>query len=288
MDLSKIGYFFKAAELQNVTQAAKACHLSQTSMSKYLSNLERETGVLLFDRKKNRLILNENGSRFYQEMKKIDETYRNLCQSLRQNRTSRLNLGVVTSDYSEFDLIEGFERTQEDIQVFFTFCQEDQAVSRLQQKVVDALILPDMICRELLDSDEYECMDLVTTPVSLVCSSALFEQCGSVKKLLETMPLITKTEDPAYHDRCLQALSAQFQTEFSSVKAVDSYSEQILLLAMSRGFSVLPGSLIHESGHLISPAICQGLEETQKLVYPAKEKTVSLIRLIEYIHENKC
>ncbi|WP_294731099.1 LysR family transcriptional regulator [uncultured Faecalibaculum sp.] len=145
MDLSKIRYYFKAAELQNVTQAAKACHLAQTSMSKYLSNLKRETGVLLLDRKKNRLILNESGSRFYQEMKKIDGTYRNLCQLLQQNRTSRLNLGVVTSDYSEFDLIEGFERTPEGIQVF---CQEDETVFRLQQKVVDGSCLPpSAVCR---------------------------------------------------------------------------------------------------------------------------------------------
>lgn len=55
---------------------------------------------------------------------------------------------MVTGDYGEFDLIQGFERTQEDTRVFFAFCQEDQAVSRLQQKVVDGLSLPPpAVCR---------------------------------------------------------------------------------------------------------------------------------------------
>ena len=40
MDLDKIGYFFKAAELGNFTKAAGECHIAQTTMSKYIHVLE--------------------------------------------------------------------------------------------------------------------------------------------------------------------------------------------------------------------------------------------------------
>ena len=38
MDLKKIHYFFKAVEYKNFTQAANACHIGQTTMSKYSTN----------------------------------------------------------------------------------------------------------------------------------------------------------------------------------------------------------------------------------------------------------
>lgn len=50
MDLDKIEYFFKAAELKNFTKAAKECHIAQTTMSKYVRVLEEELGCPLFVR----------------------------------------------------------------------------------------------------------------------------------------------------------------------------------------------------------------------------------------------
>ena len=38
MDLNRIHYFFKAVGYKNFTQAANACHIGQTTMSKYSTN----------------------------------------------------------------------------------------------------------------------------------------------------------------------------------------------------------------------------------------------------------
>ena len=48
MDLSKIRYFLEAARLNNFTQAAHNCHIAQTTMTKYITNLERDLGCPLF------------------------------------------------------------------------------------------------------------------------------------------------------------------------------------------------------------------------------------------------
>ena len=50
MDLNKIHYFFKAVEYKNFTQAANACHIGQTTMSKYIAVLEQELQTQLFIR----------------------------------------------------------------------------------------------------------------------------------------------------------------------------------------------------------------------------------------------
>lgn len=76
MDLNKIHYFFRAAELQNFTKAAQACHIAQTTMSKYIAVLEHELGVSLFVRNHKTAVLTPQGERYYKEMKKTRSNIR--------------------------------------------------------------------------------------------------------------------------------------------------------------------------------------------------------------------
>lgn len=48
MDIDKLYYFFAAAESESFTKAADRCHIAQTTMSKYIAQLEKETGCTLF------------------------------------------------------------------------------------------------------------------------------------------------------------------------------------------------------------------------------------------------
>ena len=47
MDIDKLYYFFAAAESESFTKAADRCHIAQTTMSKYIAQLEKETGCTL-------------------------------------------------------------------------------------------------------------------------------------------------------------------------------------------------------------------------------------------------
>lgn len=69
MDLNRIHYFFKAVEYKNFTQAANACHIGQTTMSKYIAVLEQELQTQLFIREHRTLTLTKQGKQFYEGMK---------------------------------------------------------------------------------------------------------------------------------------------------------------------------------------------------------------------------
>ena len=71
MDLNRIHYFFKAVEYKNFTQAANACHIGQTTMSKYIAVLEQELQTQLFIREHRTLTLTKQGKQFYEGMKNI-------------------------------------------------------------------------------------------------------------------------------------------------------------------------------------------------------------------------
>jgi len=64
MDLLQIEYFYKVAQLQHMTNAAKALHISQPALSKTIRLLEEEIGVPLFDRVGKSVQLNEAGQMF--------------------------------------------------------------------------------------------------------------------------------------------------------------------------------------------------------------------------------
>ncbi|KRM85803.1 LysR family transcriptional regulator [Liquorilactobacillus vini DSM 20605] len=58
-----------AAELENMTQAAKELHISQPSLSRTISELENELNCQLFIRNSRSITLNENGKYFYHKIK---------------------------------------------------------------------------------------------------------------------------------------------------------------------------------------------------------------------------
>jgi len=71
MELLQLRYFRSIARCQSVTRAAKEFRIPQSAMSQSLSRLEKELGdIKLFDRKNNRIYLNENGRTF---LKYVDE-----------------------------------------------------------------------------------------------------------------------------------------------------------------------------------------------------------------------
>ncbi len=71
MELRQLEYFLAIAEHGNMTEASKALHVSQPSLSVSLRSLEEELGVQLFDRIGRRLVINEHGEYFVGQVKTI-------------------------------------------------------------------------------------------------------------------------------------------------------------------------------------------------------------------------
>ncbi|MCM1235005.1 MAG: LysR family transcriptional regulator [Ruminococcus flavefaciens] len=61
MELTQLMQFKAIAECESMTQAAEKIHISQPTLSAMLKKLERELNMPLFDRSKNKLILNDAG-----------------------------------------------------------------------------------------------------------------------------------------------------------------------------------------------------------------------------------
>ncbi|URL02890.1 LysR family transcriptional regulator [Avibacterium sp. 20-126] len=61
MELTQLKQFIKVAEYESLSEAAAVLHISQPALSAMVKRLEAELGVMLFERKKNAIKLNEMG-----------------------------------------------------------------------------------------------------------------------------------------------------------------------------------------------------------------------------------
>ena len=61
LELYQLRQLVAVAELGTVSRAAEQLHLSQPALSRSLQKLEESFQVPLFDRKKNKIALNQNG-----------------------------------------------------------------------------------------------------------------------------------------------------------------------------------------------------------------------------------
>lgn len=68
MELLQLRYFMTVAQMLNISQAARHHMIPQPAMSQTVSKLEKELGIRLFDRYKNRLSLTEDGAAFYRSV----------------------------------------------------------------------------------------------------------------------------------------------------------------------------------------------------------------------------
>ena len=73
-ELTQLLYFITIVEQGTVSKAAEVLLISQPALTRSLKKLEESLEVELFDRKKNKITLNENGKLAYQYAKKILDT----------------------------------------------------------------------------------------------------------------------------------------------------------------------------------------------------------------------
>lgn len=83
MELRQLRYFKEACELRNFSEAARVLHISQSTLSQQIKQLEEELDVLLFDRIGKRVVPTEAGKAFLPFACKSIKDAEDGCQIIR-------------------------------------------------------------------------------------------------------------------------------------------------------------------------------------------------------------
>lgn len=95
MDTVQLKYFIAVAESGSFSEAAEIMFSGQSTVSKQIAALEKELGVLLFDRSKRAISLTEHGKVFLPHAQKIIKRYNNMLKDLKQVSNFNDNSAVI-------------------------------------------------------------------------------------------------------------------------------------------------------------------------------------------------
>ncbi|NLM21429.1 MAG: LysR family transcriptional regulator [Peptococcaceae bacterium] len=143
MELNQLKYFVLIAELQNLSKAAEKLNISQPSLSKSISRLEKELGTPLFDRKGKKIVLNEQGRIFLtgvrealQGLEDITAVVGNFSKEYRV----RLNLGIFCSQSLIISYLQEFAQKHDNVD--FNINCNIASIEHLDTDYFDMMIYP--------------------------------------------------------------------------------------------------------------------------------------------------
>ena len=95
MNTLQLRYFISVAESGSFSEAAEIMFSGQSTVSKQIAALEKELGVLLFDRSKRHIALTEHGKVLLPHAQKIIKRYNNMLKDLKQVSNFNDNSAVI-------------------------------------------------------------------------------------------------------------------------------------------------------------------------------------------------
>lgn len=282
MDLRQIRYFIEVVRNEHISKTADFLNITQPTLSKAIGSLERELGVSLFDRVGNRIRLNQNGRRFYENVR-LSMNY--------------LDSGILSAKQTEYDVtgtisiscwcfapilwrcIDGYSRLnpKTDFMVFQSLY--DQKMPESDQTI-------DFILRGYADfseehvADQFWVRQKLFSEENLLVIGPMFPQFHELTDHTDTVdltrlkdaPFITmKTDSPFFHDITYQICkNAGFwpHTYFQT----DDFVMKMQMINSGNAIAFLPQCCLDNAR-----ALCPGLKAMKIQGYHAK-RNVALLR----------
>jgi LysR family transcriptional regulator, benzoate and cis,cis-muconate-responsive activator of ben and cat genes len=170
MELRHLRYFVAAAEALNISRAATRLHVSQPAVSRQIHDLERELGVTLFAREKNRLSMTHAGESFLAHARDIVRRSQDAAahmNSFRNQTVKKLIVGYIAPALSSTltPALRNFVRKNRDTEVSLKELSPMDQVKALRDGRIDLALLGNP-CPEL--SNEFELVVLRRIPLQAV------------------------------------------------------------------------------------------------------------------------
>lgn len=171
MDIRKLEAFQTVANTGKFTDAADKLFISQSSLSKQMSQMEKELDVKLFKKTRNGVELTQAGFDFYSYVRKALPEYQRAVARLRMYRegsTYPLRIGSLPliEEYGLADSFSSYWVRNPSVQLeYFERSQED-LISKLDRHKIDLAIARG----DMLDMEKYSFVPLVRDEMVLICS----------------------------------------------------------------------------------------------------------------------
>lgn len=171
MDIRRMEAFLTVANTGKFTHAAEKLFISQSSLSKQMSQLERELGVKLFKKTRNGVELTQAGYDFHSYVRKAIPEYQHAVarlQMYREGATYPLVVGALplTEEYGFADSFSSYWVRNPSVQIEFIERSQENLVDKLRRHKIDLALLR----LDLLNADEFTYVPIVVDELVVACS----------------------------------------------------------------------------------------------------------------------
>lgn len=172
MTLQQLRYFCVMTEVLHYTKAANQLYISQPSLSYALSEMEKELGIPLFEKRGRQTYLTKFGAAFLPYAKNaLDELSKGEAELLRMSSPTggNINLGYIYSVGSSTmpKLVENFYMYQGNRQI--TFCFQQSMTEVLIERLLEGSL--DLLLSSSPENDKISAMPFYQQELFLVVSN---------------------------------------------------------------------------------------------------------------------
>jgi DNA-binding transcriptional LysR family regulator len=166
MKISQLEYFRTIARLENMSQAAKVLYVSQPGLSRFVTKLEKEIGVPLFERRKGRIVLNSYGKLFLNVVNEAFDFFEDGVKRVQNEYLCMQEVLMVASSIDDYlaDRLQEFRIEHPEISI--------KQLTYSLSEIEDPLIHQNLdlaICTHALPGNRLQYEKLSACPYVLVC-----------------------------------------------------------------------------------------------------------------------
>jgi len=294
VNLNNIHYFFALAETLNFTAAAEKCYITQTAMSRYITNLEEDLGVKLFDRTSHSVKLTECGRIYLHEMKGIHRDYESLKVHLKavgNNYQGSIKIGVGLYEYQfvEKGIIK-FIKACPEIKIELYRNGYGEVIPWLKSGSLDVIFVADY-CAKSFHQNELITQNLYKGKKVLVMNRDIADRYRdrSIEDILSEEKIITNSEDDGPYS--YESIKEFFlhAIGFIPPRIVQTNSQRLQFLMAEMGYGVLlvPAFLGEIDYYDLVRREVHGVnEDNYQLMRLVKNRNPVIDLFIEYINNN--
>jgi LysR family transcriptional activator of glutamate synthase operon len=169
VEIEQSQYFVAIARLGSFSAAAEELYISQSSLSKQISALERELGVQLIDRTKRKIVLTEAGEVFLKHALQLTVEYQAMLAELADRRvipTVSIVAIPVIAQYGITSYFAQLKSAYPQIQFKLEEREASAILPALDSHQYDLAFVRD----NYLDREQYDCLEVATDRLEVIVS----------------------------------------------------------------------------------------------------------------------
>lgn len=240
--LTQLRYFLAVVKYHNFTEAAEACHISQSAISQQIKALEQELGVPLLTRQGRSFAMTPAGELLYQRGLQLLADYERLCHDVKRLGTeseSSLHIGYLR-DYTGPELqraVATFYETHREVEIHVTSGTHEEIYEMLRNNTIQVAFSD----QRRVFSQDYLNIPLQRNHcyVEMSASNPLSELEQVEMSALKQMPCILLSSKEQ------QLVEADYYRTYRGVQGdfifADNVEEARLLVLSNRGYMIVEG-----------------------------------------------